>query len=380
MKRIPMPTRLRRHSAVAGLAIAVGLGCQQLQSAVAQGLGPNTDILYVGDASDNTVKIFRASDGASRNGANGAFVTPSGGLHGPTALLIAGPQLIVNNQNVNLPNGGEISQYQLNNGSFAGTWVSKSDPGAPFAPRGAVIKNNVLYVANFVEDAILGTPGQVLAFAGDGTSLGALVPDPAKDTRPFRPRGIVVGPDGYLYVSSDPNFAPPPAGGPKLGAPTTGGQVLRFDPDTLAFTDVVIDDPNSDGSPAHLNRPEGLIFGPDGKLYVTSFRASTADTDSIRIYDVTATPATFFKAIQLVQSNGDRAFAQALLFGPDDCLFVPITNTGEVRKYNVGYQKCTDNTRLGNGTYATFVSPGLLGAPFYLTFGRTDSATLAYPE
>jgi len=47
------------------------------------------------------------------NGSNGAFVTPSGGLRGPTGLLIAGPQLIVVNQNVNLPIGGEISQYQL---------------------------------------------------------------------------------------------------------------------------------------------------------------------------------------------------------------------------------------------------------------------------
>jgi hypothetical protein len=163
MKPIPMPTRSRRQSALVGLVTAVMLGSQPLQSpVVAQGLSPDTDILYVGDASDNTIKIFRASDGASLNGANGAFVTPSGGLRGPTGLLIAGPQLIVNNQDVNLPIGGEISQYQLNNGSFAGRWVARSDPNAPFAPRGAVIKHNVLYVANFVEDAVSGTPGQVL--------------------------------------------------------------------------------------------------------------------------------------------------------------------------------------------------------------------------
>src|SRR5215471_3233368 len=136
MKSIRTSTRFWRLGATAGLVIAVVLGCQLLRAAaVAQALGPDTDILYVGDDSDDTVKIFRASDGASLNGSNGAFVTPSGGLRGPMGLLIAGPQLIVDNRNVNLPIGGEISQYQLSNGSFAGRWVSKSDPNAPFAPR-----------------------------------------------------------------------------------------------------------------------------------------------------------------------------------------------------------------------------------------------------
>jgi hypothetical protein len=365
------------------------LGSQPLQSlGVAQGLSPDTDILYVGDASDNTIKIFRASDGASLNGANGAFVTPSGGLRGPTGLLIAGPQLIVNNQDVNLPIGGEISQYQLNNGSFAGRWVARSDPNAPFAPRGAVIKNNVLYVANFVEDAVSGTPGQVLVFAGDGAFLGALVPDPAKDSRPFRPRGIVVGPDGYLYVSSDPNFLPPPAGGPKLGAPTTGGQVLRFDPDTLRFIDVLIDDPNPDSSPGHLNRPEGLAFGPNGNLYVTSFCAvpstcqtssNMSDIDSIRIYQGPGglSPGTLLGEINLdayaAKQGQTRGTAQALLFGPSGKLFVPIT----LRPALVGQAVSCD---VGTKACSQFAGVGTLGTPFYLTFGRTDSATLAYLE
>ena len=256
------------------------------------------------------------------NGSNGAFVTPSGGLRGPTGLLIAGPQLIVVNQNVNLPIGGEISQYQLDSGSFAGRWVSKSNPDAPFVPRGAVIKNGVLYVANFVEDNS-GTPGQVLVFAGNGESLGAMVPDPAIDPSPFRPRGLVVGADGLLYVSSDPNFA--------VGSgPTTGGQVVRFDPQTLSFEDVFI---NEVGGPAQLDRPEGLVFGPDGNLYVTSFCAmpstcpSNSDIDSIRIYD--GSTGKFIDQIDLdayAKTVGQtRATAQALLFGPSGKLFVPIT-------------------------------------------------------
>src|SRR4029077_8206096 len=97
-----------------------------LPAAKAQGLGP--DILYVGDESDNKIKSFDAVSGTSLDGANGAFVTPSGGLRGPMGLLIAGPELIVVNQNIGQPVNGEISQYHLNNGSFAGTWVPKSDP------------------------------------------------------------------------------------------------------------------------------------------------------------------------------------------------------------------------------------------------------------
>jgi hypothetical protein len=362
MKQVRRHTAHVRYGWVAALVIAAAFAGQS-PVAKAQGLVPATDILYVGDARDNTVKIFRADDGRSVNGANGAFVTPSGGLRGPRGLLIAGPELIVVDQNVNLPFGGQISQYQLNNGSFAGTWVPKNDPNAPFAPRGAVSKNGVLYVANFVDDPDLGTPGQVLAFAGNGDFLGTLAP-PAKASIQFRPRGIVLGPDGLLYVSSDPNFAPG-----KPGNPTTGGQVLRFNPDTFAFVGVFIDDP---GGPGQLNRPEGLVFGPNGtKLYVTSFRATTTDTDSIRIYDATGAIGVSLGKIDLDKVGQPRAFAQALLFGPGGYLFVPISNTGEVRKYNVGDAMYP---------YTTFITPGALGAPFYLTFGRTDSATLAYPD
>jgi DNA-binding beta-propeller fold protein YncE len=280
-------------------------------------------------------------------------------------LLIAGPELIVVNQNVNLPLKGEILQYQLKDGSFAGAWVPSSDPNAPFAPRGAVLKDGVLYVAEFVEDNN-GTPGAVLVFAGNGHLLGELTP-PASFTTPFFPRGVVFGPDGLLYVSNVPNFSP-------MTGPGNGGQVLRFDPNTLKFKGVFIDD--KAGGVGKLNRPEGLVFGPDGNLYITSFRASTADTDSIRIYD--GDSGRFLDRIDLYTvGQQPRAFAQALLFGPGGKLFVPIsggdpTTAGRVRRYDV-------RTKV----FDVFVPAGTLGAPplgapLYLTFGRTDSATLEY--
>ena len=82
----------------------------------------------------------------------------------------------------------------------------------------------------------------------------------------------VVGADGLLYVASDPNCV---AG----TGPTTGGQVLRFDPETLGFKDVFI---NEGGGTGQLNRPEGLVFGPDRNLYVTSFCAVPSNAETIQ--------------------------------------------------------------------------------------------------
>ena len=177
----------------------------------------------------------------------------------------------------------------------------------------------------------------------------------------FFPRGIVFR-DGLIYVSNCPNFTN------KTG-PGNGGQVLRFDPSTFEFKDIFIDDIR--GGVGHLNRPEGLVFGPDGNLYITSFRADPSDTDSIRIYD--GNTGAFKSKIDLyTPPQQPRAFAQALLFGPGGSLFVPISgggpDTGAVRRYNVS-----------NKTFDNFVKPGgPLGAGWYLTFGQTDPSTLAY--
>jgi hypothetical protein len=68
--------------------------------------------------------------------------------------------------------------------------------------------------------------------------------------------------------------------------------------------------------------------------------------------------------------------SQALLFGPHGKLFVPITIAipgaalaGEVRRYDVRTK-----------TYDVFVAAGTLAPPWFLTFGKTDPATLAYHD
>ncbi|NJL88344.1 MAG: PEP-CTERM sorting domain-containing protein [Leptolyngbyaceae cyanobacterium SM1_1_3] len=69
------------------------------------------------------------------------------------------------------------------------------------------------------------------------------------------PDDLTFGPDGNLYVSSGNDGATPE---------TEPSAILRFDGLTGEFIDVFATSPT-------LNRPYGNAFGPDGKLYVSSF-------------------------------------------------------------------------------------------------------------
>ena len=336
------------------------------------------DILYIADNADNTIKRFDARTGdfifntKSNSDPTGVFVqSGSGGLTGAQGILVVGQDLLVVNQNVDLPIAGEILRYKLKDGAFKKAVVPHTDPNAPFAPQGMVLGHGQrLFVANlqvqFSDDISL--PGAVFEFNFGGKFLDILSP-PAPPTgippENCHPRGVVFGPDGLLYVSVPKSRVPP----------GLGGYVLRFKPDG-SFVDAFIRDENPTGDPGHLNRPDGLVFSPDGYLFVTSFRANANDGDSIRVYDVNG---LFVGKIDLDSPGAPRAFAQAILFGPGGNLFVPITgngpDTGEVRRYSVDVAKSTVTY-----TYDVFVQPGgPLGIPWFLTFRETDPKTLSYP-
>jgi hypothetical protein len=53
-----------------------------------------------------------------------------------------------------------------------------------------------------------------------------------------------------------------------------------------AFKDVFVSDLQGDLQSQHesFNRAEGLVFSPDGNLYVTSFRSDVNHTDKILIF------------------------------------------------------------------------------------------------
>jgi hypothetical protein len=336
---------------VAGLALILGGGINGSASAEEE-----RDSLYIGDGSDNSVKRFDATTGAYL----GAFVNSNSGLDGPRGIIFVAGNLLLVNQNVDRPFPGEILQYSRQTGQFLGALVPCNPPfnrtcdrHAPFAPRGLIRGlGHTLYVAD-LGDFTTTNPGRVAHFDTiTGAFLGNL--DHTGFTGQFFPRGVVFGPDDRLYVSVVGNLA---AGDGLTGA------ILRFNPHTGRFIDVFTSNQAS-GCAQDLHRPEGLTFGPDGKLYVTSFRADASDTDKILIF---SPDKTCVDKIDLDQVGQARFFGQALVFGPQGFLFVPGFQTGEVRRYNVVTK-----------TFTTFVPPGHLQNPWYLTFGNTNPVTLAY--
>jgi hypothetical protein len=193
----------------------------------------------------------------------------------------------------------------------------------------------------------------------------------------FHPRGVVIA-DDLLYVSNVTNLPPPDGSG-------LGGQIQVYNAQTASFVRIFVDSGNCNS--CDLNRPEGLVFGPDGNLYVTSFQANPNDTDKILIFagPAYANSGAFIGQIVLDQRGDFRAYAQALLFGPGG-LFVPITTptgaySGQVRIYDPA--KANKPTNPSLTPYKIFApSPSQnspLGSSWYLTFGKTDPATLEYP-
>jgi hypothetical protein len=318
------------------------------------------DVVDIGDNNDNSIKQFDAKTGAYI----GTLVAPGGGgLAGPRGLIDRNNgQLLVANQNVNLPTNGEIDRYDDQTGAALSPLVPASSPNSPFAPRGMVLDDKVVYVANMEdsEPADLSANGEIKEYKpGNGKFLGNLYPTGLAGK--FNPRAVVFGPDGSLYVSAFDTANP------------LVGNIIKFNTSTGAYSVVAFNNGDGIADPgetADLHRPEGLTFGPDGNLYVTSYQANASDTDKILVLN--GTTGQLQKEIILDNVGGDRAFGQAMAFGPKGDLFVPISgtgpDTGAVRRYNVS-----------TGTYTNFVAPGgPLGSPWYLTFGKTDPATLAY--
>ncbi len=332
------------------------------------GVDQNHDeVLYIGDVGDDTVRGFDSKTGAFL----GDFVqSGSGGLSGPMGLIFRGGKLLVSNQNFGLDNG-EVLRFDRRTGDFVNALVPAVDPNAPYAPRGLVRAphGNAIYVADIgTQGDDCSNQGRVAGYrASNGQYLGDL--DRSGFAADFHPRGLVVGPDGLLYVSAIGCPIPPDS----LFDPLAG-YVLRFDPRTGKFVDVFA----SNATIPDLHRPEGLVFDEHGDLWVTSFRADADDND--KILKLSGKTGELKRVLPLAapeSSGGTRAYAQAILFGPRGDLFIPITGgdattAGEVRRCDV---------KKKNPSCQVLVpADGTLLAPFYLIFEHTDPSTLEFED
>jgi hypothetical protein len=372
-----MKTSLSRKSTVIGKVIRTAL----LSLAVCASMtacAVHNDVLAIGETGDDSVRFFDVRTG--RLLATPAIPPRSGGLSGPRGILFDArrKEWLVVNQNADTDFNGEVLRYDRE-GAFLGAVVPRTDPEAPFIPRGIVIVPNkdgtrTLFIADLAAldaQGELGV-GKLLAYRLEGeraTFIGNLDPNLNNPgaTQAFHPRGIVLGPDGHLYVSLRYLTA-------------CGGSIVRFDPEKLAFKDVLLSNPEEcERNTNDLHRPEGLVFSPDGDLYVTSFQRDETDTDRVLIIPKRAIKENNIRLpldrIDFYRPGEPRRFAQAVLFGPKGHLFVPLSDNpdpalshGEVRRYNVKTK-----------TFRTFVPQGGgVIAPWFLSFMNTDPATLAY--
>jgi len=155
--------------------------------------------------------------------------------------------------------------------------------GIAFGPDGS------LYVAQRETHTINRFDGQTGEFIGVFANTGTL-----------RPEDIVVGPDGYLYATNhrDPILAPGVvrfdlATGANLGLFTSGktivgGRQIAFGPDghlyvNSLYTNEVLRFNGTTGQfinvVSNLPRPNGLQFGPDGSLFISSEQGSVFRID-----------------------------------------------------------------------------------------------------
>jgi streptogramin lyase len=196
---------------------------------------------------------------------------------------------------------------------------------------------------NFTVKRYDGTTGAFVNNFASGSPLSDPTGIPARPQ--FQPTGLVIGPDGNLYVS--------------LSTDSTIDKVLRYDGTTGAFLGTFIA-----AGAGGLAGPRDLVFRPDGNLYISS-----SGSNQVLRYNGTtgAFDKVFASGFGLIEPKG-------IVFGPDGNLYVssfsfdPTQATAnQVLRFNGSGQPLPASGQTG----ATFVAihAGGLAGPFGLVFG-----------
>src|SRR5437867_6013463 len=187
------------------------------------------------------------------------------------------------------------------------------------ATQGSQATEAALLVGNLTNPAPRAGNGILRYNAGTGAFVDAIILEgsgPAGNPL-LGPCCMVFGPDENLYVSN------------LFGAALTDRGVFRYNGVTGEFMDVFV--PGNSGG---LRRPLVLVFGPDGNLYVGDVGNVAQGGRAIRRYD--GHTGAFIDVFESARSGG-LTVPVGLVFGPDGNLYVASAENngnGSVLRYD----------------------------------------------